>query len=60
MNTPEAMNYLKIHRQHLTKQQYSTLKGQILAGNPEAAMKGLQKLMRKKVDYSEYQEHHVS
>ena len=50
MNTmEEAMNLLKTHRPHLTKQQYRTIKGQIQAGQPEAAMKGLEKLMRKKV-----------
>lgn len=49
MNTPEAMNHLKNHREYLTKQQHSTIKGQILAGNIEGAMKGLQRLMRKKV-----------
>lgn len=49
MNTSEAMNILKIHKKNLAKQQYSTIKGQILSGNIEGAMKGLQKLTRKKV-----------
>lgn len=49
MNTPEAMNHLKTHRKHLTKQQYSTIKGQILSGNIEGAIKGMNKLIRKKV-----------
>ena len=48
MNTPEAMNLLKTHRQDLTKQQYSTIKGQILSGNTDGAIKGLQKIIRKK------------
>ena len=33
---------------HLTRQQYKTLKGQILAGNGEAALKGLQKILRRR------------
>ena len=49
MKTTEAMHHLKTHKKHLTAQQYRTLKGQILSGNIEGAMKGLEKLMRKKV-----------
>lgn len=40
-----AMN-LKASRSILTKQQYKTLKGQILAGDSAGAMKGLEKLRR--------------
>ena len=36
---------LKANRNRLTWQQYQTLKGQILAGNPDAAMKGLAKIL---------------
>lgn len=39
-----AMN-LKASRDRLTKQQYKTLKGQILAGDSEGAMKGLRRLL---------------
>lgn len=39
-----AMN-LKACRDRLTKQQYRTLKGQILAGDSDGAMKGLRKLL---------------
>lgn len=39
-----AMN-LKACRDRLTKQQYKTLKGQILAGDSEGAMKGLRRLL---------------
>lgn len=39
-----AMN-LKACRDRLTKQQYRTLKGQILAGDGEGAMKGLRRLL---------------
>lgn len=42
----EALVMLKRHKQNLTKQQYSTIRGQIFAGQPEAAMKGLQKLIK--------------
>ena len=37
---------LKACRDRLTKQQYKTLKGQILAGDSDGAMKGLRKLLR--------------
>lgn len=40
-----AMN-LKACRERLTKQQYKTLKGQILAGDGDGAMKGLRKLLK--------------
>lgn len=33
---------------HLTRQQYKTLRGQILAGNSEAALNGLQKILRRR------------
>lgn len=39
-----AMN-LKACRDRLTKQQYKTLKGQILACDSEGAMKGLRRLL---------------
>ena len=38
---------LKACRDRLTKQQYKTLKGQILAGDSDGAMKGLRKLLLK-------------
>lgn len=41
-----AMN-LKACRDRLTKQQYKTLKGQILAGDSEGAMKGLRRLLQR-------------
>lgn len=49
MNTPEATNLLETHKPHLTKQQYRTIRGQLRAGDVEGAMKGLQKLIGKKV-----------
>ena len=45
----QAMRELKRARQYLTPQQYRTIKGQILAGYPVGAMKGLQKLLQKRL-----------
>ena len=45
----QAMKRLKKNRHHLTPQQYRTIKGQILAGCPFAAMKGLAKILDRKV-----------
>lgn len=42
-----ALIALKVHRHHLTRQQYVTLRGQVLAGEPDAAMKGLRRLLQK-------------
>ena len=39
---------LKKHKDLLTKQQYKTIKGQIIAGDTIGAMKGLNKLINKK------------
>lgn len=41
------MKDLKRYKESLTKQQYRTLKGQIIAGDKEAAMKGLNKLLKR-------------
>ena len=40
-----AIIRLKAHRRRLTWQQYQTLRGQVLAGNADAAMKGLDKIL---------------
>ena len=40
-----ALVRLKGARSHLTAQQYRTLRGQVLAGDPDGAMKGLRKLL---------------
>lgn len=40
-----ALIQLKGARQHLTAQQYKTLRGQVLAGDPEGAMKGLRRIL---------------
>lgn len=49
MNTAGAFHILNTYKKHLTAQQYRTIKGQIKAGQAEAAMKGLQRLTRKQV-----------
>jgi len=43
-----AVIQLKACRDRLTKQQYKTLKGQILAGDGDGAMRGLRKILRRK------------
>jgi len=47
MEQKEFLQMLKAHKQHLTKQQFKTIKGQALAGDVEGANKGLQKLMER-------------
>ena len=42
-----ALTALKVHRHHLTRQQYTTLRGQVLAGEPDVAMRGLRRLLQK-------------
>lgn len=41
-----ALMCLKTIRHRLTPQQYKTLRGQILAGDTDGAMKGLRKLLK--------------
>lgn len=45
MRTDIAFAQLKAARGKLTKQQYRTLKGQILAGDSDGAMRGLVSIM---------------
>lgn len=44
---PRALARLKGCKGWLSKQQYKTLRGQVLAGDDIGAMKGLQKLIEK-------------
>lgn len=44
---PTAVTVLKACRDLLTPQQYRTLRGQVLAGEDGAAMKGLSKILRR-------------
>lgn len=39
--------WLKENKKYLTKQQYRTIKGQLIAGDIEGANKGLNRLLRK-------------
>lgn len=45
---PTALIILKAHRSDLTAQQYQTLRGQVLAGDDEGALKGLNKILNRK------------
>ncbi len=40
-----ALIQLKGARNRLTHQQYRTLRGQVLAGDPDGAMKGLRRIL---------------
>lgn len=42
-----ALRAIKEHRAYLTRQEIRTLRGQVLAGDIEAAMKGLEKIKRR-------------
>lgn len=42
-----AMQELKDYRQYLTKQQVTTIKGQIMSGKITAAMKGLNRILER-------------
>ena len=43
----EALLKLKAYHTMLTEQQYKVLRGQVLAGDTEGAMKGLRKIQRR-------------
>lgn len=45
---PQALIQIKACRDRLTVQQYRTLRGQVLAGNSEGAMRGLRNILRQK------------
>lgn len=45
---PTALITLKAHRANLTAQQYQTLRGQVLAGDDEGALKGLSRILSRK------------
>lgn len=44
----KALGHLRNAKPQLTRQQFLTLKGQILGGDAEGAMRGLQKILRNK------------
>lgn len=43
-----AVCRLKAYRRVLTNQQYQTIKGLILAGDPDGAMRGLETILKRK------------
>ena len=47
METAKAYELLRRSRHRLTKQQYRTLSGQIRAGEAEAAVKGLETIIKR-------------
>ena len=44
----KAIKQLKANYNQLSRQQFRTLKGQALAGDPSGALKGLQKILQQK------------
>ena len=42
-----AMMFLKAYQRKLSQQQYKTLRGQVLAGDSQGAMKGLKRLLNR-------------
>ena len=44
----KTMKLLKANRGNLTRQQFNTLKGQVLAGDVDGARRGLQKLLTRR------------
>lgn len=46
----DAFITLRNTKHRLTNQQYKTLRGQVLAGDPAGAMKGLRRILQRSVD----------
>lgn len=44
----KALTYIKYCRDRLTPQQYRTLRGQVLAGDGDGALRGLRKILTAK------------
>lgn len=47
MDVQTALNEIRKYRELLTTQQIRTLKGQVLSGDTEGAMRGLNKLIKR-------------
>ena len=45
----KALGRLLAAKRMLSRQQYKTIKGQILAGNTEGAMRGLDRILKREV-----------
>ena len=43
----QALMQIKACKDRLTQQQFKTLRGQVLAGDPDGALKGLKRILRK-------------
>lgn len=52
----EALQIVGRYRKNLTRQQFLTLKGQILAGNSEAAVRGLQTIINRQKGGARYED----
>lgn len=51
VNIDKALVIIQTNNPYLTRQQFKTLRGQILAGDPEGAMKGLQNILTRRQDH---------
>ena len=47
-NIRKALVIIRTNNPYLTRQQFKTLRGQVLAGDPDGAMKGLQNILEKR------------
>ena len=45
-----ALMILRNTKHRLTKQQFKTLRGQVLAGDPDGAMKGLRNILQRRAE----------
>ena len=45
-----ALMLLRNTKHRLTKQQYKTIRGQILAGDPDGAIKGLRNILQRRAE----------
>lgn len=45
MNQRDVMAILKAYHHKLSRQQFKTIKGQIIAGDPDGAYKGLRRII---------------
>lgn len=54
----KALIQLKATKDRLSKQQYKTLRGQVLAGDPDGAMKGLRNILQRQNKAKEERRQH--
>ena len=47
----KALGRLLAHKKLLSRQQYKTIKGQILSGNVEGALRGLERIIEKEENH---------